>query len=183
MKTTNLKPFWVYTTTKLTLWRRFLYHKNQRHNVLQTTFSLKSNPWTFPWETLRIHILNYVWFNKKKHKKIARARTHVRALSLISYARTRTRKFLRHAHAHALARENFWDMRTRTHAHAKISSFLELWSGWRFRQKFLVLRTKPKSEKNILWLRRPILDPTPISETSRFNENPQISEAPTIRKS
>ncbi|CBY13178.1 unnamed protein product [Oikopleura dioica] len=31
-----------------------------------------------------------------------------------------------HAHAHARARENFGDMRTRTHA--KISSFLELWS-------------------------------------------------------
>jgi hypothetical protein len=69
---------------------------------------------------------------------------HVRARARENFescarARTRTRKFFGDAHAHARALKilkrcarartrtrNFKKMRTRTHAHAKISSFLEL---------------------------------------------------------
>ena len=46
----------------------------------------------------------------------ARVFAHAHAKIIETCARARTRKFLRHAHARA--RENFWDMRTRTHAHA-----------------------------------------------------------------
>jgi len=62
-----------------------------------------------------------------------------------------------------------------------MKAIIFVYSGWLFRQKFLVLPADRRSENNFWRLRRANPDPTPISRNPRISENPRPPTPRNVR--